>query len=90
MIGLTAKIVLVANINYLAFYRRLFDVLYLFEKTTQMKVGDLQNTGRMPQLKITDSIVIYLGELILYFCTYKKRNNEIKTMMIQCFRKVSP
>lgn len=54
MIGLTAKIALVANINYLAFYRRLFDVLYLFKNATQMKVGDLQNTGRMPQLKITD------------------------------------
>lgn len=50
-----------------------------------MKVGDLWNTGRMPQLKISDQTVIYLRELILYFCRYNKRNNEIKTMMIQGF-----
>lgn len=31
-----------------------YDVRCLFENAAQMKVRDLWNTGRMPQLKITD------------------------------------
>lgn len=51
MTGLIAKTALVINTNYLAFYRRIFDVWCIFANVTEMKVGDLQNTGRMFQLK---------------------------------------